>query len=287
MTKLIVTHHHPDLDGIAAAWILVRHLPEFVDPSFAFVPAGQSYRDEPVDSDPDVVHVDTGKGMFDHHDKEREKLSAAELVYRHVLGKRSELAGDEALREMVNFVTDIDHFGEYFWPDPLNSRYSFMLSSIVPSLHLLNLYSPEEVVRMVFVMLDAVYQTLKDTSHAKQEIARGNEFDTVWGKGIAVLSGADTIMKVAQRMGYEVVVRKDPRTGFTKIKSAPKEKIDLRPIYDRIIVLEGDGRWYFHPSGHMLINGTSKNAEVEPSALTPSDIVKIIEKYSAEQSDSA
>lgn len=277
--KLIVTHHNPDLDAITAAWLFVTFMPdEYGHAGFAFVPAGSTYKNQPVDSENSVVHVDTGKGKFDHHDKEREQLSATWIVYQYLISKQGHLKDDKALLHIAEFVTDIDHFGEYYWPDSLNPRYGFMLSSIIPSLHGLNKYSNEEVMQQVFPMLDATYQTLKDYEHAYEQIKTGTELQTKWGKGMAIESGSDGVMKVAQRMGYEVVVRKDPRTGFMKIKSAPKKEIDLKLLYDKIVDAGEKDRWYFHPGGHMLINGSSKNSEVEPTRLSLDDIVKLISK---------
>ena len=226
--KLIVMHHHPDLDAIGAAWLLVRFLKnEFGDASFAFVPAGSTYKNMVVDSDPNIVHVDTGGGKFDHHDKVRAELSATVLVYRYVLKKVKDLSKDNALKSLVDFVNEIDHFGEYNWPDPTNTRYAFMLSNVITSLHALNIYSNTDVVELSFKYLDSVYQYLKDFFRSKNEIKDGYEFYSRYGRGIALESGSDSIMKLAQMMGYDLVVRKDPRTGFMKIKSAPKDGVNL------------------------------------------------------------
>ncbi len=277
MSKLIVMHHHPDLDAIGAGWLLVRFREsEFGQANFAFVPAGQTYKQTIVDIDPDIVHVDTGGGQFDHHDPKRTELSATLLVYQDLLKRQPHLAEDQALSLLVDFINEIDHFGEYHWPDPLNPRYAFILSNITTSLHALNRFSNEEVVKLVFTYLDASYQYLKDLLRAKTEIAKGQEFQSLWGKSIALESGADSAMKVAQMMGYDLVIRKDPRTGFTKIKTAPKDNLNLKPLYDKILQREEADKWFFHPSGHMLINGSSKNNQVKPSQLSLNQIIDII-----------
>lgn len=279
--KIIVTHHHPDLDAVFSAWLLIRFLSdEYKDASFAFVPAGQTFKRQIVDSDENIVHVDTGLGKFDHHDEKRRDFSAGAMVYEYLIQKQPHLKNDKFLKTMVDFVTEIDHFGEYYWPEPLNPRYAFMLSSVIPALHHVGEYSNEEVMEFGFVYLDAVQKVLKDLVHSKGEIAEGENFPTKWGKGLSIESGSDGVMKVAQRMGYEVVVRRDPRTGFVKIKSAPKESIDLKPLYDKIISVDDPDLWFFHPSGHMLINGSSKNADVEPTNLDLKNIVQMIKELS-------
>ncbi len=277
MSKLIVMHHHPDLDAIGAGWLLTRfRRSEFSQANFAFVPAGQTYKQVIVDLDPDIVHVDTGGGKFDHHDPKRTELSATILVYQDLIEHQPHLAADQALAYLVDFINDIDHFGEYYWPDPLNPRYAFILSNIATSLHALNQYSNEEVVNLVFTYLDAVYQYLKDFVRAKEEISQGLTFQSIWGQSLAVESGADSLMKIAQMMGFDLVIRKDPRTGFTKIKTAPKKELNLKPLYDKILQREEADKWFFHPSGHMLINGSSKNNQVKPSQLSLNQLIDLI-----------
>ena len=151
---------------------------------------------------------------------------------------------------------------------------------MITSLHALNRYSNEEVVKLAFTYLDAVYQGLKDYVRAKEEIEKGLKFESKWGRSLAMKSGADSAMKVAQMMGYDLVIRKDPRTGFTKIKTAPKKELNLQELYDKILQREKADRWFFHPSGHMLINGSSKNREVEPSQLNLEQLVEIVKNLS-------
>lgn len=284
--KLIVTHYHPDMDAIVSSWFLIKFLSgEYGDASFAFVPAGETYRKLEVDSDPDVVHVDTGLGKYDHHDQEREALSATKLVYDDLRKKQAHLSSDKALGAIVDFVTEIDHFGEYYWPDALNPRYVFMLSTLVPRLHHLEKYSNEEVMEMVFPLIDASYGGLKDYYRSIKDVEKGRRFDSMWGKGLVVESGSDGIMKIAQKKGFKLVVRKNPASGYLKIKATPSNKIDLKILYDRIVQTDGAGLWYYHPSGNMLINGSAKNAQCKPSSFSTSDLVQLIEEVSAGKSN--
>ncbi|MFN5934060.1 MAG: hypothetical protein ACK46D_07155, partial [Roseiflexaceae bacterium] len=83
MPSVIVAHLAPDLDCIAAIWIFKR-FGGVTDVQLQFVPAGTTLNNQPVDSDPRVIHVDTGLGRFDHHQRHVRTLSAAELVRRTV-----------------------------------------------------------------------------------------------------------------------------------------------------------------------------------------------------------
>ncbi len=79
--KIIVTHISPDFDGIPAIWLLRKFHPEFKSARVELVPAGDNtFGNQPVDSDPDVLHVDVGGGKFDHH-KTNEFTCGAKLIF--------------------------------------------------------------------------------------------------------------------------------------------------------------------------------------------------------------
>ena len=98
----IVAHLAPDLDCIAAIWMFKRFGGAH-DYQVRFVPAGTTLENLPADSDPHVIHVDTGLGRFDHHQRHVRTLSAAELVRRSLVGQ------DVALERMIRQVTLIDN----------------------------------------------------------------------------------------------------------------------------------------------------------------------------------
>src|SRR5918912_1791501 len=77
----IVGHLAPDLDCLTAIWILLR-FGGAKNATLQFVPAGATLQDQPPDADPRVIHVDTGGGRFDHHQRNSRNLCAAELVRR-------------------------------------------------------------------------------------------------------------------------------------------------------------------------------------------------------------
>src|ERR671916_289900 len=101
-TPTVVGHLHPDLDCLAAIWLL-RRWGGMQEARLRFVPAGETLDGRPADSDPQVVHVDTGGGRFDHHRTNDPTLSAAELVRRAVA------PNDAALGRLIHNVTRIDH----------------------------------------------------------------------------------------------------------------------------------------------------------------------------------
>jgi len=284
MSKLIVTHIHPDLDAIMSAWLLVRFdQSRYGDASFQFVPAPHTYRDLPPDNDPDIVHVDVGGGRFDHHKEGGFVTCASRLVWEDLLAEKLIAEDDMALKEMVEVAYEIDTFADCYWPGTGDLRMAFMLHEIIPALHRLHsqagpqTHDNEAVLRMIFVYLDGTYQRLKDWAKGKEAIYEGKEFECAWGKGVIVTTGADDVSKIAQKMGYEIVVIEDAKHRYLKVKTAPRVSLPLKALYDKIALREDPKRWVYHNSGHMLFSGSDKGEAKEPSQLKLSDILEMIE----------
>lgn len=277
MSKTLVTHTHPDLDAIFSMWLFVRFdQSRYGDAKLAYVAAGETYKGEPVDSNDDVIHVDTGRGAFDHHQPGVLNTCAGKLVYDYLLAGGQAHEDDVALKEMVDFVLDIDHFKDLYWPDSNNSRYAFMLHEIVPALHSLQIYDDEAVTRMIFSYLDATYQKLKEREKGKEILEAGLEFDSKWGKGIAVEGNVDDLSKLGQRMGYQIVVLYNSKKQYMKVKTAPHVSLDLKPLYDKMVELEGPNMWFYHNSGHIMLTGSDKGGPKAPTKMTLETMLEVI-----------
>src|SRR3989344_8089920 len=112
--NLIVTHSNPDLDAVSAIWLLKRFITGWADAELAFVPAGETYKDDKTNRH--IVHVDTGMGDFDHHQDNRDTC-AAKLILSYMVGQREggEPQGElgpvshfkqEALSRLVAVIND-------------------------------------------------------------------------------------------------------------------------------------------------------------------------------------
>lgn len=286
MSKMIVTHIHPDLDAIMSSWLLVRfNQPQYGDAKFEFVPAPHTYKDLPPDNDPNIVHVDVGAGKFDHHKPGGFATCASKLVWEELIAEGLISPTDEAIRNMVEIAMDIDTFADCYWPGTDHPRMAFMLHEIIPALHRLQTHDNEAVLRMVFVYLDGIYQRLKDWQKGKEAIMEGEEFESIWGKGIKVTTAADDVSKIAQKMGYDIVVISDTTRGHLKIKTAPAVKLSLQSLYDKIAEREDKNRWVYHNSGHMLFSGSDKGEKKEKSSLFVSDILDMISAFGRDKKE--
>jgi hypothetical protein len=275
--KTIVTHLNPDLDAIAAVWLLKRHGgKEYKNAEVKFVPAGERMENE----DNNTVHVDTGLGKFDHHQTERGEVntSATQLVYEWLVQEKK-ISGHEELNRIVRMITDIDHFREYYWPEPVNDRYLFFLEHVLHGVKLGSyVKNDEELVKLGMLCLDGVQISFKIRISAEENLKEGITFETRWGKSLGVETANTGVLKLALKSGYKVVVRRDPGIGSIRIKAAPIKEINLKKEFNEIKKEDPEATWFFHPSGKMILNGSIRNPEMVPSKLKLDEVVEILKK---------
>lgn len=276
MSKTIVVHIFPDLDAIAAAWLLVRFDSQFEDSQFEFVPAGKTLNGKIVDSDPSVVHVDTGMGRFDHH-QTGERTCAAKKVLDYLF--EESLIGSKnrmALKRLVEIVIQVDHFEDFFWDKPDNDRYDFFLKSIFDYLKMSGKLNDRELMVQGFLLLDAVLFGLKEKVKAEDELTKGVEFESRWGKSIGVETQFSRVSKLAQKKGYTLIVRKEEKSGMVSVKCQPRPELDLTKAYEALRKADPQADWFFHSSKHIIVNGSRHNPEMKPSNLSLDQVIGVL-----------
>ncbi len=276
--KTLVTHISPDMDASTSCWLILKYLPEWQDATLAFVPTGSTLNGMPPDQDPDIIHVDTGLGRFDHH-QFKEKLSASLVIFKYLKeNKHIKIYDLEALERLVSLVNVIDNFGEVHFPDPTSDVYDFTIYQLIEGLKP-TLPGNEDMVKFVSTALEGILQVLKNKIRAEKEIPEGIVIQTTWGKALVIESKNEELVKLGQKMGFVLVARKDPVRGFIRIKCLPEDKYDLTLLYEEIKKIEKSGNWFLHASKHMLLNGSSKNPDFfKPSSLSLQDLIALISK---------
>lgn len=273
--KTIVTHIGPDLDAITSIWLVKMFLPGWEEASLAFVPAGSTLEGKSPDDNPEIMHVDTGFGRFDHHQSNADTC-AAMLVYGEIKKTRGV---DLALERLVAVVNEIDHFREVFFPNPTSDVWDLSIVSQIDGWRLIYPDNPLIYVDLTMKGLDAIYKTFQNKVWAEKELKeKGIEFETKWGKGIGVETTNDEVVHLAQKMGYAVAVRKDPKKGYLRIKTLPKDDIDLSAVYNRLKSEEPEATWFLHASHHMVLNGSSKNPDMKPTKKSLAEIIEVLRK---------
>lgn len=275
--KTIVTHIGPDLDAITPVWLIKTFWPGWEESMLAFVPAGTTLNKMPPDSNPEILHVDTGFGKYDHHQSDADTCASI-LVYEEV----KKLHGpDLALERMMAVVNDVDHFREVFYPNAAADYWEFWMVAQIDGWRLIHSDNPMKIMELGFQSLDGIYKVMQNKIWAEKELLSATEYTTKWGKGIGFETVNDEVIHQAQKRGFAVVVRKDPKKGYLRIKSLPKEDIDLTPLYERLKTEEPDATWFLHASKHMILNGSSKNPDMKPSKRPLQDIISVIKEVCA------
>lgn len=273
--KTIVTHISPDLDAISSVWLIKRFLPEWNNATVEFVPAGETLESKPADADSQVLHVDTGMGKFDHHQTDADTC-AAKLVFQY-LNEQNYLKPNyvEALERLTDVVNDFDHFKEVFLPDADSDVFDFLLVSLIEGSKA-QASSDTEILGLGEKLCDALLQVFFNKTNAEAEIKKGRVFQSKWGKALAIETENEEASRLAQKQGHVLVIRKSPKKGHLRIKALPLPEINLRPVYDLLKAKDPQATWFFHASGHMVLNGSSKNPKSVPTSLSLSEAVKLI-----------
>ncbi len=295
--KIIVTHNAPDWDAISSVWLIKRYLPGWRDAIVEFVPAGtrraksQELGDmiDPIEivGEDEVIHVDTGLGPLDHHQTADKTVCGATKTWDYIQMQIT-LAGEELKAEHVEAVSRIvaiiladDHFREVFWADPMADYHEFSLIGLLEGIKLS--HPDQDNFYMDFGMqcLDGMVHTFESRIWSEKEIAdKGISFRVKRGRALAFETVNDGVIKLAQKMGYILVVRKDPRKGYVRIKARPAsgkdDDLDLTAAYEKLQEIDSKATWFLHVSKKMLLNGTPKNPKMVPTTLTLEQIIEVL-----------
>lgn len=286
----IVTHNAPDLDAIGAVWLIKRFLPNWQNAAVKFVPAGKTLDGQIPDSDPHILHVDTGFGQLDHHQSD-DDTCAAKKTYGYIkrrLNKENSLGAnrvppprwkDEALERMCEVVNFYDHFREATLPDATADYHVFDSISVIDGLKSIYPDDDRKIVEVGMVIFDAIYKLMQEKVWAEEIIeTEGIHFATPWGKAIAFETINDAVLKVSQKMGFVVVLRKDPKKGYVRIKGSPGTQVDFTAAYEKLKKMDPQATWFLHSSKKILLNGTTKNPDMKPTKLPLDSIIEVLKK---------
>lgn len=260
----IVGHLAPDLDCVTAIWILMRFA-DAGDAELEFVPAGSTWQSLPADANPRIVHVDTGGGRFDHHQRKVQNLCSAELV------RRALAPYDQALERMVRQVCQIDNALA-----PASEQGFFNINALITGYNLLFPNRPRHVAYAMLPNLDAWYEHEIRQIRLEQAFARRLEFDTRWGLGIAMESEDGGSSKLAYRHGAVLYAYRDGH-GWMGVAAQARSKVDLTPVFQALQLVDGDADWYLHPSTRLLLCGSPKAPPRVASRLSLPELVRVIQ----------
>lgn len=291
----------PDWDAITSVWLIKRFLQNWENAKVMFVGAGERISNSKMNvpnnnlddaiekiGEDEVIHVDTGMGPLDHHQTEDRNVCGAtqtwDFVKMQKTGGEKWLTRADAIDRIVGVVLDDDHFQNVYWADPAADIHEFSLFGLLQGLKYQKPGDDEFYVLFGMECLDALLHNFENRAWAEKEIQeKGKAFETRFGKAIGIETMNDTVIKLAQKMGYKIVVRKDPKSGFVRIKTIPEKNGENAPkgadftlVYEQLKKMDPDATWFLHVSKKMLLNGTSKNPNMIPTKLTLDQIIEVV-----------
>jgi len=277
--KKIITHINPDLDAVAAVWIIKRFLPGWKEAEVEFVEATADGEKIPgVDSEPEVLYVDVGRGKLDHH-QTNDYLSATRLCWDYVLEQRQfqplKEIEEKAGAKLVEIVTEVDNARDLKWKEAGKDRYYFYLHILIDGLRGLG-ESDHQVLEFGFRALDSAFLTLKNKIRAEEDLKKGAEFQTPWGKAIALESANKRVLWEGEIEGFVLVVKKNPENGAIQIYARPDSKVNLTAAYQKFKKMDPSADWFLHASGKLLLNESSVNPNMRPTKLSLDQIIKVL-----------
>src|SRR3989344_4646464 len=196
----------PDLDAISSCWLIKKFLTGWQNAEIKFVPAGLTLNKLPPDENPEIIHVDTGLGKFDHH-QSNEKTCSARKILDQLMKK--ELIKPKLLKPLeilVNFVIEDDHFLEVYYPEPESDRYKFLLNNLIDGLKTV-LGDDRKLFDYISILLDGTVEKLKKKEQADEDLNKGLVFTSYLGKSFAIVTPNDEVLRFAQKIGYKLVIR--------------------------------------------------------------------------------
>ena len=165
-----------------------------------------------------------------------------------------------------------------YYPNPTADYWEFSLVGQIDGWRLLYSEDPQKIVALGMEALDAIYKIFQNKIWAEKEIKEiGKEFDTKWGKALGIETVNDEVVHLAQKMGYRLVIRKDPNKGY-EAQIRPERDIDLTEVYELLKKQEPESTWFLHASKHMVLNGSSKNPDMKPTKKTLDQLIAVLKK---------
>ncbi|MFC1727512.1 chromate resistance protein ChrB domain-containing protein [Patescibacteria group bacterium] len=279
--KKIITHTNPDLDAVTSVWLLKRFLPGWEEAEVEFVFASDSIKaQKEIDLDPEVLWVDVGRGQLDHHQTDA-YLCATKLTFDFIKRKRKgQPLGEikqEALKEIVKVVTQVDNARDLNWEEVNKSRYYFQLHTLIDGLRGLA-ESDEQALEFSLRALDAILWNLRSKIRAEKELENGFEFQTPWGKAIAVESGDKHVLWVGEIQGFVLVIKKDPEKGGVRMYARPDSEVDLTEAHRQFKKMDPESDWFLHATKRMLLNDSTINPNMRPTKLSLQQVIATLKK---------
>lgn len=270
--KILVTHINPHLDDICAIWLFKKFHPDFRGARVEFLSAareGITFEGKIVDSDADVVHFGIGRGKFDEHKGDIGE-SATSLVWMDI--KKANLAPKEELAvkaydELVewNRLIDTGQAPQYEFAE-------FSVQSFIRPLDS-KPQTSQKAIELGEEILDRILNVLKRKQQSILDWEKRVEFDTKFGKTVAVTS--ETVDRAFCKMrDGDLFIIYNPK--YSSVQYFTPKDLDLESIYQKAKRIDPEASWYFHQSKHIIICGSHSAPGSKPTKLSFEELIEVV-----------
>lgn len=272
--KIIITHINPHLDEIASVWLLNRFHPGFKKYRLKFVSAAAN--PDSYSRIKNAMIIGVGRGKFDEHRGLR-KECAATLVYKFLKNK-GYLPKDKILRRAIEklvYYVYLDDTGQL-------QKAEFL------EFHIGNVFEPLrkgkgnsfKIIKLGLELIDLIIENLKELVLVEKAWKSRKEFKSKFGKsvGITLSVSADnyTMQSYAYQKGFKVLIIVNLKNQFKRIVAPAWSRVNLQPVYNKLIKIEPKTGWFLHHSNKMVICGSSVAPEVKKSKLTFRELIGVV-----------
>jgi hypothetical protein len=272
-SKVIVTHKKPHLDEIVAAWLLKTFDPALKNAPFEFV--GYTTDGSNVPTGEQYVALGVGRGKFDEHGL-KVGHSCCKLVY-HDLLHRGLIPNDRFEDKAIEWLVDYAHkedTGQWETTNPDHT--SFSIPAILRGLWLVY-QDDQQLMAKGLEIVSAVVAQLNERARFDVDWDKRIEFQTQWGKAVAVHSsfrGADAF---AYNLGFVLRVQTDPTKAFGDYRAPAGSNVDLSTLYTKLNTLEPE-TWFLHQSKKILTANVDPATGVPPTKFTLQQLIDFVKK---------
>lgn len=268
--KTIVTHKKPHLDEVAAVWLLHRYHPDFKNFRLRFVAYDTPLATGSKKPQEGEILIGVGRGTFDEHSGKMRDC-AATLVLKFLeeggfLPREQEKR--RALETLVEHVRMADFAENYQYPHMVRE---FMPEAVISGWK--NMYSDAVVIRKGIDLLEALYIENREWEEAAAVWEKRVEFRTGRFKGAGVVGyPLGSIDRMAYDNGFDFIVSVDTKYGRRQFRASTRSDLDFTPVYNQLLKLDIEARWFLHHSGKLLISATDPISKLNLAELI--DIAK-------------
>lgn len=270
--NVIVTHRKPHLDEVVGAWLLRTFDPSFANCSFHFIAQNPQGGDMPTGHQ--FIGLGVGRGKYDEHGLSARE-SATRLVYQDLRSRGllpNKRFTDQALEWLVDYAHKEDT-GQ--WEKHDENYTSFSIPAILRGVWLTQGQSDQAMMDVGMTIIDAVAAQLNEKAKFMADWDQRIEFESRWGKAVALISTYRASDVYAYDHGYVLRVQKDPTKDFGDFRGPADSTVDLAPIYEQVNQQEPNA-WFLHQSHKILVASNDAASGLPTTKIALQQLIDLV-----------